>query len=128
VTLLIDSHVLLWAVDQPARLSAKAETAIKDPAQMLAVSAATVWEIAIKVGLRKLSLSLPYQQWMTRALSDLQATILPITIESAGVQAALPYHHGDPFDRMLIAQAQVEQIPIVSHDPAFDNYGVMRIW
>jgi PIN domain nuclease of toxin-antitoxin system len=94
----------------------------------LLVSAATVWELAIKVGLKKLTLTRPYREWMTQALMDLDAALLPITVEYAHAQAQLPTHHGDPFDRLLAAQASVEGIRIVSHDAVFDLYGVMRIW
>lgn len=126
--LLLDSHTVVWAVDAPSRLGPQAVTALEEPANELFVSAATVWEIAIKVGLNKLSLSMPYRQWMNRAIADLGLTLLPITVEHADVQAGLPAHHGDPFDRLLVAQAQVEDAPLVSADAVFDQYGVRRIW
>jgi PIN domain nuclease of toxin-antitoxin system len=125
---LVDAHALIWAVDDPARLSAAARTALQDPANQLVVSAATVWELSIKVGLGKLILSLPYRQWTDRAFADLCLVLLPITVDYADAQATVPYHHGDPFDRMLIAQATVEGIAIVSADGQFDAYGVTRIW
>src|SRR5207244_2414360 len=79
--------------------------ALQDPANELLVSAATVWEIAIKVGLGKLTLSSSFRDWMNRAITDLSLSILPVTVDYAGAQAALPWHHRDPFDRLLIAQA-----------------------
>jgi PIN domain nuclease of toxin-antitoxin system len=109
-------------------LSRPAHAAITDPVNDLLISAATVWEIAIKVGLGKLTLSRPYRAWIEQALIDLQAAVLPITVAYADAQAALPHHHGDPFDRMLIAQATVEGIAVVSADRQFDAYGVTRIW
>ena len=81
--LLVDTHVLLWAVDDPMRLSQTVKALLQDPANDLLVSAATIWETAIKVGLGKLTLSQPYRAWMTRALADLGAAILPITVEYA---------------------------------------------
>lgn len=126
--LLLDSHVLLWAVDDPTQLSGSALTALQDPTNELLLSAATVWEIAIKVGLNKLNLTLPYRQWMNQAIADLNLTLLPITVEYADCQAQLSYHHGDPFDRLIIAQALVASIPIVSSDAVFDAYGVTRLW
>jgi PIN domain nuclease of toxin-antitoxin system len=87
-----------------------------------------VWEIAIKLGMAKLSLSMPYRQWMNQALDGLQASLLPITVEYAERQAELPSHHRDPFDRLLIAQALVEDVPVVSADATFEQYGVTRIW
>jgi len=92
------------------------------------ISAATIWEIAIKTGLGKLTLSVPYRDWMNRAIADLGATLLPITVEYADMQATLPGHHRDPFDRMLIAQAIVEKISLVANEEMFDQYGVARLW
>ncbi len=126
--LLIDSQSLIWYVDQDHLLSLAAHAAITDPANDLLLSAATIWEIAIKVGLGKLSLSMPYLQWMEQAMSDLGVAVLPITVQYADVQVNLPKHHGDPFDRLLVAQAQVENVSLVSRDSAFDRYGINRIW
>lgn len=126
--LLLDSHTLIWWVDQDHLLGTDAHAAITDPANDLLLSAATIWEIAIKVGLGKLSLSLPYRQWMGQAMADLGVAVLPITVEYADMQAGLPAHHGDPFDRLLVAQAMVEQIGIVSNDSVFESYGVQRVW
>ncbi len=126
--LLLDTHILIWAVEWPSQLSQLAREVLEDPANDLMVSAATVWEVAIKVGLTKLTLSVPYRQWMNQALSDLNATILPITVEYAAVQSSLPNHHRDPFDRLLVAQAQVEAMPLISSDAIFDQYGVSRLW
>jgi PIN domain nuclease of toxin-antitoxin system len=128
VKLLLDTHTFIWAVDQPTLLGPNAKTTLEDLANNLMLSAATIWEIAIKVGLKKLTLSLPYRQWMTRAISDLGVTTLPVTVEYADVQAELPQHHRDPFDRLLIAQAIVENVPLVSNDTIFDQYGVARVW
>jgi PIN domain nuclease of toxin-antitoxin system len=126
--LLLDSHVLIWYVDQDYRLSASARDAITDPFNDLLLSTGTIWEIGIKVGLKKLSLSIPYREWMNKAVADLGLTLLPITVEYVDAQAGLPRYHGDPFDRLLAAQAQVESIPLVSSDTVFDQYGVTRIW
>jgi PIN domain nuclease of toxin-antitoxin system len=125
---LIDSQSLIWYVDQDHLLGAAAHAAITNPANDLLLSAATVWEIGIKVGLGKLTLSLPYRQWMDRAIADLGLWLLPITVEYADVQAGLPRHHGDPFDRLLVAQAMVERVAVISSDPQLDAYGVSRIW
>ena len=92
------------------------------------MSAATLWEIAIKFGLERLPLSLPYRQWMEKAMVDLGLVLLPITLDHAERQASLPWHHRDPFDRLLVAQAQVEGVPLVSADETLDSYGISRIW
>ena len=126
--LLLDTHTLFWSVEEPAKVSATAMAAMQPRANVVLLSAATVWELAIKVGQGKIGLSLPYRQWMDRAFADLKLTILPVTVEYADRQSALPPHHKDPFDRLLVAQALVEGIPIVSADAALDAYGVARLW
>jgi len=125
---LLDSHTLIWAADDPAKLSDAARAVIQDPANDRLLSAATIWEIAIKVGKGRLTLSMPYRPWMDRAIADLCLTLLPITLDHAERQSNLPPHHGDPFDRLLAAQAQHEGIPVVSIDDALDPYGVNRLW
>lgn len=125
---LLDSHTLIWAADDPAKLSDLARAVIEDPANDRLLSAATIWEISIKVGKGRLPLSLPYRAWMDRAIADLCLTLLPITLDHAERQSQLPDHHGDPFDRLLVAQSLFEAIPIISIDVALDPYGVVRIW
>ena len=71
---------------------------------------------------------MPYRQWMNQVMMDLGATLLPISVEYADVQARLPLHHRDPFDRLLIAQAQVDDVPLISGDATFDRYGISRLW
>lgn len=125
---LLDSHTLIWAGDDPAKVPARAMSMMQDPSNELLISAATMWEMAIKVALGKLPLSLPYRQWLDRAIADQRLTILPITLDHADCQLHLPFHHRDPFDRMIAAQALVEGIPLLSADLIFDAYGVTRIW
>ena len=112
----------------PARLSPAAASHLEDASNELIVSAATIWELAIKVSLDKLKLTQPYDQWIDAAMADLGASLLPITVPFAAAQAALPWHHRDPFDRLLAAQSQVENMPLVSSDPVFDRYDVARVW
>ena len=126
--LLIDAHSVIWAVDNPAELGPQAVLALLDTNNELLMGAGTLWELAIKVGLGKLTLSLPFKQWMTQAIADLGLLILPITIDHADVQTHLKMHHRDPFDRLLVAQASVEHMQVVSADVIFDQYGVPRIW
>lgn len=92
------------------------------------VSAATIWEIAIKIGLGKLTLTAPFREWMERVLVDNGMEVLPISVEHAAIQAELPSHHGDPFDRLLVAQAKAEDLSIVSGDKQLDAYAVSRLW
>ena len=126
--LLLDTHAVIWWVDHDELLSEPAHEAIADPHNELLISAASIWEISIKVGIGKLKLSLPYREWMSTAVADLRASVVPITIESCDVQSSLPLHHGDPFDRFIVAQSNVEHVSIVSSDEMFDRYGVPRIW
>src|SRR5215217_1003585 len=126
--LLIDSHALTWYVDQHQQLSSASHAAISDPANELLLSAGSIWEIAIKIGLGKLVLTQPFLPWMSQALSDLGITVLPITVEYADAQAGLPRHHSDPFDRLIVAQALVEELAIVSADASMDPYGITRLW
>jgi len=125
---LLDTHAVIWYVDQDHLLGPSAHATISDPANVLLLSAGTIWEVGIKVGLNKLSLSLHYRDWMNKAIADLGLSVLPICVEYADAQACLPRHHGDPFDRLLAAQALVENIPLISSDPIFDLYDVKRIW
>ena len=125
---LVDAHSLIWALDDPSKLGLAALTALQDPANELVLSACTMWELSIKSGLTKLKLSLPFRQWMEKAIADLGLIVLPITLDHAERQAGLPFHHRDPFDRLLAAQSLVEGIPLVSTDVMFDRYGVIRVW
>ncbi|MBC8868168.1 MAG: type II toxin-antitoxin system VapC family toxin [Planctomycetes bacterium] len=126
--LLLDTHTVIFAVDDPPKLGPHGAKALEDLGNELLLSAGTIWEIGIKVGLKKLSLSMPYREWMNKAIADLGITVLPITVEYADAQAGLPFHHRDPFDRLLAAQARVENVSLVSADAIFDQYGVNRIW
>lgn len=101
---------------------------MEDLANDVLLSTGTIWELGIKVGLGKLSLSLPFREWMNQAITDLAVTVLPITVAHVDAQIALPFHHRDPFDRLLAAQAHVEGITLLSSDLIFDQYGTARLW
>ena len=116
MNLLLDSHVLIWAAEDSSRLPDVASALMNDPSNELYVSAATIWELAIKNGLGKLPLKLPYRQWMDLIISEFGLNILPITLTHAERQSSLPWHHRDPFDRMLPAQSIVEGFKLVSED------------
>jgi PIN domain nuclease of toxin-antitoxin system len=125
---LLDAHTLLWSQDDTSQLSALVTEVLTDTSHERLVSVVTVWEIGIKVAIGKLPLSKPYRIWMDTALVDLLLTVLPISLDHVERQTRLPFHHRDPFDRLLIAQALVEDIPIIGRDTRFDSYGVARIW
>jgi PIN domain nuclease of toxin-antitoxin system len=114
--------------DDPARLGKNAAIELRNLNNQLLLGAGTLWELSIKVGIGKLSLSLPYRQWMNKAIADLGLAILPVTVEYADLQAGLPRHHADPFDRLLVAQAIAENAHIISADAQLDAYAIRRIW
>jgi PIN domain nuclease of toxin-antitoxin system len=125
--LLVDTHVVLWWFLTPELLSARAKATLCDQGNHLMVSAASAWEMAIKAKRGKLDIP--------DLLADLPSVLeeegfiaLSIKLEHALEAGALPEHHKDPFDRMLIAQARVEKAGIISNDSMFDRYGVPRIW
>lgn len=125
---MLDTHVLLWALMEPEKLSAPALACIEDPATRLLVSSASAWEISIKHHLGKLQGAEAVLNDFSGHLKRLQADLLAITLEHALAAGALPRHHRDPFDRMLIAQAKLERVALVSSDGAFAAYDVEVIW
>ena len=125
---LLDTHALLWFLLNDPQLSDNARAQIADPDNDPLVSPASYWELAIKISLGKYNLGIDFTTFFETQLATNELTVLPITIRHAAVVATLPCHHRDPFDRMLVGQATVEQIPIVSADTQLDRYGVRRIW
>ena len=128
MTLLLDTHTFLWFWWADAKLSAKAMAAICDPANRKVISPASSWEVAIKVSQKKLDLGAPYRGYIPMHMLRNNFEWLPITVEHLAGLIGMPFHHKDPFDRMLIAQAGYENIPLVSADVQFDAYGIARIW
>jgi PIN domain nuclease of toxin-antitoxin system len=126
--LLLDTHALLWFLLNDARLSAHARSLMSDLKNDLFVSPASYWEIAIKISIKKYALDRDLTTFLEEQIAKNNLTVLPITVRHAAVVATLPFHHRDPFDRLLASQAIVEQVPIVSADTAFDMYSVTRIW
>jgi PIN domain nuclease of toxin-antitoxin system len=127
---LLDTHTLIWFVLDDPLLSAFARALIEDPNNEILVSPASFWEIAIKVSRGKLALNQPYGNFIDLCRNQYGFRGLPIEPAHTTCVASMPFPRGhkDPFDRLLIAQAIVESIPIVSVDPAFDPYPVRRIW
>ena len=126
--LLLDAHTFLWFVWDDIQLGANARALIVYPSNQKLVSAVTYWEIAIKVSIGKLDLGEPYRAFMPREINRNNFDTLPVSIDHAAVVSSLPFLHRDPFDRLLIAQAIVEQMPIVSRDTAFEAYPITRLW
>jgi PIN domain nuclease of toxin-antitoxin system len=130
VRLLLDTHALLWYVLGDPKLSATAQDLIVDADNEILMSPATYWEIAIKVSIGKLTLNAPYEDFIELCLNRYGFRILPIEPAHTARLVALPYpeRHKDPFDRLLVAQAVAEGIPIVSSDGALDAYPIRRLW
>jgi PIN domain nuclease of toxin-antitoxin system len=126
--LLLDTHTLLWFALNDAQLSNTAMGVIMDPANEKMVSPASYWEIAIKISIGKYTLSQPYEDFMRSAIDMNGFGYLHIEPRHTASLITLPYHHRDPFDRLLVAQALVEGLTLVSGDGTFDKYGVNRIW
>lgn len=123
--LLLDTHSFLWWLSDSLKLKPVARDAISDPVALVHVSAATIWEVAIKARLGKVN---PGTKHLDKEIAANQFSELKITARHALAAGNLPLHHDDPFDRMLVAQAQLEDLTIVTHDKAFAAYKVPIIW
>lgn len=124
VNLLLDTQTLLWWRHGTRKLGSRARAVIDREATDVRVSAASAWEIATKFYAGRLTLPAPPEAWISTALFHSGFRPLAITVEHAVAAGALPHVHGDPFDRMLIAQAQLENLTIVTSDAVFDEYDV----
>ena len=128
MNLLLDTHAFLWFMEGSERISRRAREAIEGASGVRVLSVASAWEMAIKASLGKLALAKPLSELLPPLLADAGIELLPIEIADIARVATLPFHHRDPFDRMLAAQALERELTIVSIDEAFDQYGVMRLW
>ena len=126
--LLLDTHAVLWWADDSRALSKRARAAIGDPQNECLVSLASCWEIAIKLSLDKLRIAMPIERFLPELFAANAFRQLPIDFRHVARVARLPFHHRDPFDRLLVAQASEEGVAIVSSDPVFRKYGLKRIW
>jgi PIN domain nuclease of toxin-antitoxin system len=128
VKLLLDTQCWLWWFAQPERLNEEAIAHIADENNELWLSVASIWEIGIKVSIGKLPLPDPLDSYISSRMAQLRVRSLEITASHALQAAALPLHHRDPFDRMLIAQAQIEEMMLVSADSMFNKYDISLLW
>jgi PIN domain nuclease of toxin-antitoxin system len=128
MNLLLDTHTLLWFFRDDPQLTIAAKALIEDPANRKLVSVASCWEIAVKAGIGKLTLAESSSSLLHREIARNHFELLPIYFEHATAVEQLPLHHRDPFDRLLIAQAMLENMPIVSIDKALDSYPIKRLW
>ena len=125
---LLDTHVFLWWITDDPRLSTVAREIVGDGHHELYLSAASGWEIAIKAGLGRLKFGNPIEQEIPRQLSLNNILVLPVHLSHGLAVAALPPLHRDPFDRLLVAQCHVEQIPILTADALIKKYPVQTLW
>ncbi len=131
MNVLLDTHTVLWFIDGDPKLSGTARAVIEDDANTSYVSMASLWEIAIKVSLGKLALQQPFEPFIPQQLRRNGFVVLGIQVAHTAVVATLPFpraDHRDPFDRLIIAQAMVEDMSIVSRDDNFDAYPITRVW
>ena len=124
MNLLLDTHVLLWTLVDDGRITPVARRAIQDTGNTVHVSAASAWEIAIKAALKRVRIPGGVAEWLPEELQRSGFTELPILIRHALAVERLPRHHADPFDRLLIAQAKVERLTLVTHDRTLRRYDV----
>ena len=126
--LLLDTHTLIWFDAGDSKLSTTARILIEDEDNHKLVSIASIWEMAIKESKGLLNLSVPFEDYIRQILSLEDFNLLNINLYHLNAIVTMPFHHKDPFDRLLIAQSMVERIPILSKDSAFDAYSINRIW
>ena len=126
--LLLDTHTFIWWDSNPAKLSAQALALCQDRQNSLLLSVASVWEMQIKLQLDKLKLTLPLSELIESQQQTNHLEVLPVLLPHVLALRHLPAHHKDPFDRLLIAQANVEDVVIVSNDPMFSKYTDKVLW
>jgi PIN domain nuclease of toxin-antitoxin system len=126
--LLLDSHTVIWFVEGDPRLGSNARKLIEDSSNEKWMSLASVWEIAIKIHIGKLSLGIPLPNYLSMQVAANGIRLLPISLPHILQTLQLPLHHRDPFDRLLVAQSLIEAMPLVSVDAVMDSYGCTRYW
>jgi PIN domain nuclease of toxin-antitoxin system len=125
---LLDTHAFIWWDSDPSKLSPKARAVCEDRANLIFFSVASALEMQIKLQLGKLQLRLPLKDIIASQQETNEIQVLPVGLSHVLVLQDLPRHHKDPFDRLLIAQANVEEAVIISHDPLFEKYPVQVLW
>jgi PIN domain nuclease of toxin-antitoxin system len=126
--ILLDTHTFIWLFEGNSSLSQTARLLIEEPANDLVLSIASLWEMAIKVSTGKLIFRKPYSEFIQEQIDNYDFEVLSVTLEHLKLLSELPFHHRDPFDRLLVVQSIAESILIVSRDTVFDQYGVIRHW
>lgn len=125
---MLDTHTFIWYVTNNSKLGVTTKVIIDDGNNEAFLSIASIWEMAVKQSIGKLSFGLPFRMFIEQQLSLNRIELLNINLAHIDIIASLPLHHRDPFDRLIIAQAMVENIPILSADVIFDSYPIQRWW
>ena len=126
--LLLDTHAFIWWFDAPEKLSPKASALLADSDNDLVLSVASIWEMQIKIQLGKLKFTVPLRELVESQKQTNGLQILPVELEHVLALDALPTHHKDPFDRLLMAQANIEDAFLISGDLVFSSYPVKLLW
>lgn len=126
--LLLGTHSFLWFITADPKLSPRADASMRDGRNRLLLSIGSIWEIAIKVSIGRLSIPKPLDIFVPKQLRANRSGLLPIRLKHTYVVSKLPLHHRDPFDLLLVAQAQTEGMPLISADVRLDDYGITRLW
>ena len=126
--ILLDTHAFLWLVTDAPELSETAKQVFLDKANEIVLSAVSGFEIAVKYSLGKLELSEPPEVFIQNRIFKNELSVLPVTLQHTLKLSDLPFHHRDPFDRLLITQAMTENLPILTRDPLFSEYSVVTVW
>ena len=124
----MDTHAFLWFIAGSPMLSQRAKICIEDVANEKFISMASIWEMAIKISIGRLSLTEPFERFIPRQIQMNGFDLLPILFEHRSPLTSLPFHHRDPFDRVLVSQCGVEKCVLLSKDRAFDLYQIDRLW
>ncbi|HML24482.1 MAG TPA: type II toxin-antitoxin system VapC family toxin [Aggregatilinea sp.] len=125
---LLDTHAFLWFISADPSLSPAAQAAIESEENRIFLSTASLWEMAIKVSLGKLEVPSPFGQFMYEQMRENDVTLHGIQLAHIDKVVTLPFHHRDPFDRLIVAQSLTDQLPVIGKDPVFDAYGIQRVW
>jgi PIN domain nuclease of toxin-antitoxin system len=128
MNLLLDTHAFLWFIDGSTKLSQRARELIEDQRNAKLVSVASLWEMGLKMGLGRLELAQPFEELIPRQMELNGFGLLPVRIPHIVRVISLPFHHRDPFDRMIVAQCVAEDLSVVSLDSVFDKYSIQRLW
>ena len=128
MNLLLDTHAFLWFIEGSDKLSERAKDLIEDRGNERYLSVGSLWEMAIKVSIGKLNVPLPFTRLVSEHVEGNAMNVLGLTALHLDMQRSLPFNHRDPFDRMIIAQAKVEEMKVVGRDEGFERYDVEILW